>query len=198
MQMNEVVKYYVKKFNITPIQLNEREQNVLEKLSNMFPTQDLLKAIDQLDRKPFNADALSRQLMTILSNLNAKPKKSEEKSEEKVEKKIEEAEQKRKPQRLTLNNIPDNYKEIFTKYNIPTNLIDHNLLSSLDKYLKTVYLSDLIAEYLYTNLPQEKSQQYTKIANQHFSKMTLSEKEKEEAYKIYIKMLIKKELGIYV
>ena len=196
--MNEVVKYYVKKFNITPIQLNEREQNVLEKLSNMFPTQDLLKAIDQLDRKPFNADALSRQLMTILSNLNAKPKKEEEKVEKKVEEKIEEAEQKRKPQRLTFDDIPDIYKHIFTKYNIPTNLIDYNLLSSLDKYLKTVYLSDLIAEYLYTNLPQEKSQQYTKIANQHFSKMTLSEKEKEEAYKIYIKMLIKKELGIYV
>jgi hypothetical protein len=211
--MNEVIKYYVKKFNITPIQLNEREQNVLENLSKMFPTQDLLKAIDSLERKPFNADALARQLMTILSNLNAKPNKTEEKeeakteekpteeaeekSEEKVDKKIEKN-QKRKPQRITFDNIPDNYKEIFTKYNIPTNIIDFNTLSSLDKYMKTFYLSDMIAEYLYSNLSQEKLAQYTKIADKHFSKMKLSKKEKPEAYKIYIKYLIKKELGIYV
>jgi hypothetical protein len=64
--------------------------------------------------------------------------------------------------------------------------------------MKSFYLSDIIAEYLYSNLPKEKLSQYNKIANEHFSKMKLSEREKPEAYKIYIKMLIKKELGIYV
>ncbi|MBX0313267.1 MAG: hypothetical protein JHC31_16140, partial [Sulfurihydrogenibium sp.] len=207
--MEEIINHYAKKFNIMPIQMSEKEREVLKKFSNIFSTQDLLKAIDQLDRRPFNADALSRQLMTILSNLNAKPKKkeeveekeekkAEERLEEKSEKNAEEKNQKRKPQRLTFNNIPDNYKEIFTKYNIPIDIIDFNTLSSLDKYMKSFYLSDMIAEYLYTNLPQEKLSQYNKIANEHFSKMKLSEREKPEAYKIYIKMLIKKELGIYV
>jgi hypothetical protein len=36
------------------------------------------------------------------------------------------------------------------------------------------------------------------MANKHFSKMKLTEREKPKAYKIYIKLLIKKELGIYV
>jgi hypothetical protein len=158
----------------------------LKNLSEKFPTQDILKAIDSLERKPTNADALSRQLMTILSNLNAS-KRKEEKTEEKVEKK----------EPITFD-IPDNYKEIFTKYNIPINIIDFNTLSTLDKYMKSFYLSDTIAEYLYTNLSQEKLQQYTKMANKHFSKMKLTEREKPKAYKIYIKLLIKKELGIYV
>lgn len=207
--MEEIIKHYIKKFGIMPTHLNGKEREVLKNLSEMFSTQDLLKAIDQLERKPFNADALAKQLMINLNNLNTKPKKeekvekkvekkTEERLEEKVEKNTEEKEQKRKPQPINFNNIPDNYKQIFTKYNIPIDIIDFNTLSSLDKYMKSFYLSDLIAEYLYANLSQEKLQQYNKIANEHFSKMKLTEREKPEAYKIYIKMLIKKELGIYV
>jgi hypothetical protein len=63
--MEEIINYYTKKFGIMPTHLNGKEREVLKNLSEMFPTQDLLKAIDRLDRRPFNADALSRQLMTI-------------------------------------------------------------------------------------------------------------------------------------
>jgi hypothetical protein len=164
----DIVDYYASKFKTLRTNLNPKEIRVLNKLFQEYSFEDLTKAIDQLTSRP-NPNNLINEL---LKSLNTK-------------------------QRLTFNDIPDIYKRIFTQYNISTNLIDYNLLSSLDKYLKTVYLSDLIAEHLYHKLPKEKLSQYNKIANQHFSNMTLSEREKEEACKIYIKHLIKKKLGIY-
>jgi hypothetical protein len=186
----DIKNYYANKFSVMVAQLNPKEIVALDNLSQKYSYEELAKAIDSLSFRP-----KPTQLESTLTELLSKKHKNQEepKKVEKVEKKVEE----QKPQRTSVN-IPDAYKQIFIKYNIPKNIIDFDILSSLDRYLKTVYLSDLIAEYLYSNLPKEKLSQYNKIANEHFSKMKLSEREKPEAYKIYIKMLIKKELGIYV
>jgi hypothetical protein len=179
--MNDIVDYYASKFNTVRTSLNPREIESLNKLSQTYPFEELSKAIDSLSYRPKPTQIES----VIIKMLSDHGKQKRETSDVKRE----------------TSDIPDIYKRIFTHYNIPKNLIDFNLLSSLDKYLKTVYLSDLIAEHLYERLTsdveRETLEKYTKIANQHFAKMTLSQREKEEAYKIYIKSLIKKELGIY-
>lgn len=177
--MSDIIDYYASKFNTVRMKLNPKETEALNKLSQKYSFEELSKAIDNLSYRPKPI-----QIESILTELlNRKNQEESKKVEEK------------KP--ITAD-IPDIYKQIFIKYNIPKSLIDFKILQSLDRYLKTVYLSDIIAEYLYSKLPKEKLLQYSKIANQYFSKMELSEREKEEAYKIYIKHLIKKELGIYV
>jgi hypothetical protein len=181
--MDDIIDYYTSKFNTIRIKLNPKETEALNKLSQKYSYEELSKAIDNLSYRPKPMQLES----VIIEALNDKNKHKNQEEPKKVEEK--------KP--ITAD-IPNAYKQIFIKYNIPKNIIDFNLLQSLDRYLKTVYLSDLIAEYLYSKLPKEKLSQYSKIANQHFAKMELSEREKEEAYKIYIKYLIKKELGIYV
>jgi hypothetical protein len=196
----KLADYYAKKFGVSRTQLNPQETKALEELSQKYSYEELTKAIDNLPYRPKPAE-LRGKIIQLLNNKNAK--QQEEKQQEKQkEKKEEEKEEKQKPQRLTpddiLNRIPENYRQIFIQYKIPKKLIDVNLFLSLDKYLKNVYLSDIIAEYIYSKLPEEKLAKYNKEAKKHLSKIKLSEKEKEEARKIYIKLLIKKELGIYV
>jgi DNA-binding CsgD family transcriptional regulator len=190
--MNDIKNYYANKFNIMTAQLNPKETEALNKLSQKYSFEELSKAIDSLSYRP-KPTQLESTLIELLSKKTQEQKQKGETSDVKRETSEHKT--------LTFDDIPYIYKRIFTQYNIPKNLIDFNLLSSLDKYLKTVYLSDLIAEHLYERLTsdveRETLEKYTKIANRHFAKMTLSQREKEEAYKIYIKSLIKKELGIY-
>lgn len=145
----DIKNYYANKFSVMVAQLNPKEIVALDNLSQKYSYEELTKAIDSLSFRP-----KPTQLESTLTELLSKKHKNQEESKksEKVEK---ESEQKieQKPQRTDSVNIPDIYKQIFIKYNIPKNIIDFKLLSSLDRYLKTVYLSDIIAEYLYSNLP---------------------------------------------
>ncbi|MBX0312803.1 MAG: hypothetical protein JHC31_13730 [Sulfurihydrogenibium sp.] len=194
--MNDIANYYASKFNTIKTKLNPKETEALEELSQKYSYEELIKAIDNLPYRPKPTE-LKEKIIQVLNNKNTK-----QQQEKQQEKKEEEKEEKQKPQRLTpddiLNRIPENYKQIFIQYKIPKKLIDVNLFLSLDKYLKNVYLSDIIAEYIYNKLPKEKLAQYNKKAEKHLSKTKISEKEKEEARKIYTKLLIKKDLGIYV
>lgn len=191
--MISVVDYYANNFGTIRTKLNQKEIETLNELSQKYSHEELIRAINKLRYRPKPAQ-LEKVIIQALNGKNNYKQQEEEQEKE--------TEKWQKPQQLTSNdipnNIPNNYKKIFIQYNIPKNLIDTYLFSSLDEYLKKIYLADIIAEYIYSKLPKEKLSKYNKKASKHFSKIKLSEREKEKAYKSYIKLLIKKDLGIYV
>lgn len=190
--MISVIDYYASKFGTVRTKLNQKEIETLNKLSQKHSHEDLVKAIDNLPYRP-KPTQLEKMIIQILNTKSNHKQQEEERQQQEEEQRYQQLSYSEIP-----NNIPHNYKKILIQYNIPKNLININTLSFLNEYLKNIYLSEVIAEHIYSKLPKEKLARYNKKATKHFSKMKLSEREKEEAYKIYIKRLIKKELGIYV
>jgi hypothetical protein len=191
-----VINHYINKFNILPTQLNPKEREFLESLTEKYELQDIIEAINLLDKRPKSLKNLEKELIKHLKDLSLVKHKEIENN---LQTKLQENKETPKPKAKVLNSkssLPEKWSLLFDKYSIPESIVNFSKLEMLNDYLKNVYLSDLVADYLLKNLPSEKLSKYIKKAEKHFSKINLIESEKEEAYKIYIKYLIKKDLKI--
>jgi len=192
-----VINYYLNKFNILTTQLNPKEREFLESLTEKHELQDIIEAINLLDKRPKSLKTLEKELIKHLKDLSLVKYKEIENN---LQTKPQENKETLKSKAKVLNSkssLPEKWSLLFDKYSIPESIVNISKLEMLNNdYLKNVYLSDLVADYLLKNLPSEKLSKYIKKTEKHFSKINLTESEKEEAYKIYIKYLIKKDLKI--
>ena len=194
-----VVNYYLNKLNIPPTQLNPKEREFLESLTEKYKLQDIIEAINLLEKRPKSLKFLEKELNKNIKELSLIRHKTKE-IENNFHVQLTENKEIQKPEPTKASNskssLPNRWSIVFNKYNIPEDLVNFSKLEMLNDYLKNVYLSDLLADYILNNLPSEKLNKYIKKAEKHFSTINLTESEKEEAYKIYIKYLIKKDLKI--
>jgi len=191
-----VINHYLNKFNILPTQLNPKEREFLESLTEKYELLDIIGAINLLDKRPKSLKNLEKELIKHLKDLSLVKHKEIENN---LQAKPQENKETPKPKAKVFNSkssLPEKWSLLFDKYSIPESIVNISKLEMLNDYLKNVYLSDLVADYLLKNLPSEKLSKYIKKAEKHFLSINLTESEKEEAYKIYIKYLIKKDLKI--
>lgn len=189
-----VINYYLNKFSLNPINLNPKEREFLEKVSQQYEVQDIMEAINLIEKRPKNVKKLEKELIENLNklsqikyeNINKKEKISEINELPKIQKSN------------TKFNLPKTWDSIFEKENIPKGIVDLKIYQILDDYLKNVYLSNVIADYLFKKLPEEKLKEYKEIAKKHVYTLNLNGEEKKEALEIYIKYLIKKDYKIYI
>jgi len=65
-----VVNHYLNKFNILSTQLNPKEREFLESLTEKYELQDIIEAINLLDKRPKSLKTLEKELIKHLKDLS--------------------------------------------------------------------------------------------------------------------------------